>query len=78
MFLLNYRLNNLKFIWRWLYAIVSIIFLLTFNSLLADTQTSPLIADQAFIFSASAINDQTIVAHWTLAPTYYLYRDRIS
>ncbi|MDD2880052.1 MAG: protein-disulfide reductase DsbD [Rhodoferax sp.] len=34
--------------------------------------------EQAFAFTASAINDSTVRLHWTIAPGYHLYRDRIS
>jgi thiol:disulfide interchange protein DsbD len=78
MFLLNHLSINLKFIQRWVYALVALLLLFTSNPLLGDTKPTPLAADQAFTFSASATNSQMIVLHWTLAPTYYLYRDRIS
>lgn len=36
----------------------------------------PLPIDQAFQFSASTKDYQTIVLHWKIAPTYYLYRNK--
>lgn len=34
--------------------------------------------EQAFAFTASPVNDNTVRLHWTIAPGYHLYRDRIS
>src|SRR5262245_42272488 len=36
----------------------------------------PLQPEQAFRFSASAIDAQTIEATWKIAPGYYMYRDK--
>jgi len=44
---------------------------------LSQTQEEPIPANQAFQFSATAKDYQTIVAMWTIKPGYYLYRDRI-
>ena len=57
--------------------------LLLLLSLLALPFTSaiseePLPPDEAFRFSAEAIDANTIRAVWTLAPGYYLYRHRVS
>lgn len=34
--------------------------------------------DQAIAFSASVVDGKTVRLHWTVAPGYHLYRDRIS
>jgi len=34
--------------------------------------------EQAFAFTASVTNDNTVRLHWAIAPGYHLYRDRIS
>ena len=39
--------------------------------------TEPLPVDQAFSFSAAARDYQTVLATWEIAPSYFLYRDRI-
>lgn len=44
---------------------------------LGQTQEEPIPAHQAFQFSATAKDYQTIIAMWTIKPGYYLYRDRI-
>lgn len=43
---------------------------------LSATPARPLQVDQAFQFTASARDSQTLLLHWTIAPGYYLYRDR--
>lgn len=58
--------------------------LLIWASLLAGVGASSAWAEeflppeQAFAFTASTINDSTVRLHWTIAPGYHLYRDRIS
>ncbi len=53
-----------------LYTILSISF--------AQESIQPLPADQAFQFASSIDNTNTLNLQWTIAPTYYLYRDRVS
>jgi len=59
------------------------IFFLIFISLsvwaenVPTNNNKPLPPNKAFDFSAYAKDSQTIIAHWELAPHYYLYRDRI-
>jgi thiol:disulfide interchange protein DsbD len=43
----------------------------------AAAQVNPLSPDQAFRFSARAIDAQTVEARFTIAEGYYLYRDKI-
>ncbi len=40
-------------------------------------QTRPLSPDKAFLFSARAVDAQTVEARFTIADGYYLYRDKI-
>lgn len=47
---------------------------LTSNTL--AQQVEPLPVDQAFQFSATARDYQTVLAMWTIAPGYHLYKDR--
>ena len=42
---------------------------------LADNFLSP---DQAFVFSSTVLNAQTVRLHWDIAPGYHLYRERIN
>jgi thiol:disulfide interchange protein DsbD len=49
---------------------------LTF-ALAALGQTRPLSPDKAFLFSARAVDAQTVEARFTIADGYYLYRDKI-
>jgi thioredoxin:protein disulfide reductase len=56
--------------------------LLAFGAVLALAapalgQVSPLPPDKAFLFSARAVDAQTVEAHFTIADGYYLYRDKI-
>ena len=44
----------------------------------ADTQDEILHPDDAFVFSATASDAQTIKASWQVADGYYLYRDKFS
>lgn len=56
----------------------TLILLLTFSILWASLlacAVQPLTIDQAFSFSATAKDIQTIVLQWQIAPGYYLYRD---
>lgn len=39
-------------------------------------QIEPIPVDQAFQFSASARDNQTIIARWNIQPGYYLYKER--
>ena len=43
---------------------------------LGSAQDEFLPPDQAFIFSATAVDSKTIQAHWDIAEGYYLYRDK--
>src|SRR6478672_1713304 len=40
-------------------------------------QVHPLSPDKAFLFSAKALDAQTVEARFTIADGYYLYRDKI-
>lgn len=40
-------------------------------------QSRPLSPDKAFVFSARAVDAQTVEARFTIADGYYLYRDKI-
>ncbi len=44
---------------------------------IGETQEQPIPADQAFQFTATAKDYQTIVGMWKIKPGFYLYRDRI-
>lgn len=54
---------------RYLFALITLCV-----SVLAQAQ-QPLPLDQAFQFSASAKDSQTILLNWQIAPGYYLYQD---
>ncbi len=55
-----------------------ILLLLNLVALIALAQpTEPIAADQAFQFSATARDNQTVLALWQIEKGYYLYRDRI-
>ena len=43
----------------------------------AMAQVRPLSPDKAFLFSARAVDAQTVEARFTIADGYYLYRDKI-
>jgi thiol:disulfide interchange protein DsbD len=43
----------------------------------ASGQVRPLSPDKAFLFSARAVDAQTVEARFTIADGYYLYRDKI-
>ncbi len=43
----------------------------------AVAQVRPLSPDKAFLFSARAVDAQTVEARFTIADGYYLYRDKI-
>ncbi len=51
-------------------------FFLLLSSAFATPQPAPV--DQAFRFSVSVDDPQTIIAHWRIAPGYFLYKDRFS
>src|SRR3990167_6286127 len=53
-------------------------FLLFPLAILAATPAQPISSDEAFQFSATAKDDQTIIGIWDIKPGYYLYRNRIS
>lgn len=59
-------------------------FILTFLLLCTTIITTayadfiPLPAEQAFQFSVTLEDKDTLVAHWEITPGYYLYKDRIS
>lgn len=44
----------------------------------ASMAFQPLAVDQAFKLSVKPIDDQTVLAEWSIAPGYHLYRDRIT
>lgn len=46
--------------------------------LLSATAQEPLAPEQAFRFSARAIDANTLEARWDIAPGYYMYRDKFS
>jgi thiol:disulfide interchange protein len=52
-------------------------FLLCLLSFLAHAQ-EPLEPEQAFRFSAQAVDAQTVEVRWEIAPGYYMYRDKFS
>ena len=56
--------------------IVVLISLSSFSIFAAD-QNKPMPGEKAFEFTIKAINADTMVAEWTIAPDHYLYRDRI-
>ncbi|MBM5574787.1 protein-disulfide reductase DsbD domain-containing protein [Deefgea sp. CFH1-16] len=56
---------------------LSFIFLI-FISFSSQAQTELLAPDKAFIPSLIALDPHTFAADFTVAPQYYLYRDRIS
>jgi thiol:disulfide interchange protein DsbD len=59
---------------KWLAFLIILLLPLT---LLAASPSEPIPADQAFQFSATAKDYQTIIGIWDIKPGYYLYRDRI-
>ncbi|HKW81532.1 MAG TPA: protein-disulfide reductase DsbD N-terminal domain-containing protein, partial [Casimicrobiaceae bacterium] len=60
---------------RWLFT--GIAALLAAFALPAAGQPKPLPPEQAFRFSARAVDPQTVEARFTIADGYYLYRDKI-
>ena len=52
-------------------------FLFFFSLTAAASTQQPLDVDQAFQLSLMAKDNQTLIAHWKIAPSYYLYRTRI-
>ncbi len=59
---------------------IPILFIFNLTAFAQTANTSqpvePIAVDQAFQFSASARDNQTILAMWKIAPGYYLYRHR--
>lgn len=47
------------------------------NNSLIENNAEPLPIDQAFKFSGTARDTQTIIARWQIAPGYYLYKDHM-
>ncbi len=43
----------------------------------AHDPNEPLDPDQAFVFTLDVADPDTLVARWTIAPDYYMYRDKI-
>ncbi len=53
--------------------------MLTMKTAQAEIETkTPLSAKEAFAFTTQVAPNQTILANWKLAPTYYVYGDRFS
>ena len=48
------------------------------RSLGAADSNEPLEPDQAFVFTLKVVDGNTLRAHWSIAPDYYLYRDKIA
>lgn len=48
------------------------------SGLFESSRPSFLDVDEAFQFHTSLDSEQTISIHWTIAPDYYLYRDKFS
>lgn len=61
-----------RFSRRLMFGLILLAGLLT--SAMADDFLEP---EQAFAFSAKAIDTQTVRLHWDIAPGYHLYRDRL-
>lgn len=59
---------------KWLASLILLLFSLP---LFAASPSEPIPAEQAFQFSATAKDYQTIIGIWDIKPGYYLYRDRI-
>jgi thioredoxin:protein disulfide reductase len=55
---------------------LSLLFLNT--AAFATNILTPVPADQAFIFSVSVNDHQTLTAHWAINPGYYLYKNRFT
>lgn len=53
------------------------VILFSFISFCFSKTLEPIPVDQAFSFTATARDDQTILAMWQIKPGYYLYRDRL-
>lgn len=56
------------------FLMVILLFIFPFHSAMAF---SPLPSDKAFEFSASVTPEHQLSLHWTIAPGYFLYRNRI-
>jgi thiol:disulfide interchange protein DsbD len=59
---------------KWL--ITLFIFLTLLTPALSSANPQPLLLNKAFQFTATAKDYQTVVLQWSIAPGYYLYRDR--
>lgn len=57
--------------------IVIFLFLACTANVFASSNTAPLPANEAFMFSTTVIQPNEILANWRIAPNVYLYRDRI-
>lgn len=55
-----------------LYSIVP----MTHASVFSDSNQQPLPAEKAFIYQVSLNDKNQIIAHWDIAPGYYLYKDQ--
>ncbi len=53
-----------------------LLLLIAFSPALADAAGEPLQPDQAYRFSARAVDAKTLEASWQIADGYYLYRDK--
>jgi thiol:disulfide interchange protein DsbD len=58
--------------------ILSIVLCLFISLVYAETTPLPLPASEAFKLSAAYNQPGLLILHWQIAPTYYLYRDKIS
>ena len=65
----------LSFLRRWRFVCSLLLGLVLVLPALADEFLS---SEQAFVFSARALDARTVRLHWDIAPGYHLYRDRIS
>ena len=61
-----------------LFALTSLLLILLIPNQFAIASNQPLPTDQAFRFSASIKDAETIIVQWKLAPNYYLYKDSLS
>lgn len=64
-------------IWRYLRNVLTLLMFFCFSGIAYAADLEPLPIDQAFALSAWVKDEQTVVVQWQVAPTYYLYRDRI-
>lgn len=62
----------------WLHALHALLWLiLTTPALALWNADEPLAADDAFVFSASVTDPDSVTVHWDITEAYYLYRSRI-